>query len=380
MPRYIVSTPVFATHCPTLDCRIQPGRYIPRCAHRLPLTPRPDRESPMSVVVTPHPAWVMELDRALEPHRLAVLATPVVEHSAENTLVEKRMQDFLISFYPIIRDFPQWLELLLERSPAEHTGFFRENIRVERRHDAMWRAMADGFGVPKGRFQQQRPMLDAVRDFHDFLTASCHAAAFAEAVAATNYAAGGAGGRPLAVLRVAAALGATLPAAVGGAGLDGHILTANHAAAELLGRPREELPRFTMDEIGAPAERAHVTNREQQAFRGQPQRYETTVVTGAGDLREVAVSNSPFVVEGELVGSVATVRDITDQKRAHETLARSESRYRNLFESASDAIVTFDANGRFTTVNHAAESISGYRREELVGQWVAPMITDVDLT
>ncbi len=142
----------------------------------------------MSVHVTPHPAWIVELDRALEPHRLAVLATPVVEHSAENTLVEKHMQGFLVSFYPIIRDFPQWLELLLRRSPAEHAGFFRQNIRVERRHDAMWRAMADGFGVPKGRFQQQRPMLNGVRDFHDFLTAACHAASFAEAVAATNYA------------------------------------------------------------------------------------------------------------------------------------------------------------------------------------------------
>src|SRR6266496_2875043 len=153
MSRYIVSTVVFATHCPTLDCRIRPGRYIPRCAHRSRLRRALSRESPMSVHVTPHPVWVEELDRELEPHRLAVLATPVVEHSA-----------------------------------AEHTGFFRENIRVERRHDAMWRAMADGFDVPRGRFQQQRPMLDAVRDFHDFLTASCHAASFAEAVAATNYA------------------------------------------------------------------------------------------------------------------------------------------------------------------------------------------------
>ena len=103
------------------------------------------------------------------------------------------------------------------------------------------------------------------------------------------------------------------------------------------------------------------------------------MVTATGEFREVAVSNSPFQVDGELVGTVATVRDITDQKRAQETLARSESRYRNLFESASDAIVTLDANGRFTTVNHAAESISGYLREELVGQWFAPMIPDDDL-
>src|SRR5205814_2087910 len=57
----------------------------------------------------------------------------------------------------------------------------------------------------------------------------------------------------------------------------------------------------------------------------------------------------------------------------------SEARYRNLFESASDAIATFDANGRFTTFNHAAEIISGYRREELVGQWFAPMLPDDEL-
>jgi len=196
----------------------------------------------------------------------------------------------------------------------------------------------------------------------------------------TRVAAGGeGGGPPLDLVRVAAELVANLPDAVVVTGLDRHILTANQAAAELLGRALDELPHLTMDEIIAPAERQHVASREQQAFGGEPQRYETTVVTSAGELRDVAVSNSPFTVEGELVGTVATVRDITDQKRAQETLARSESRYRNLFESASDAIVTLDANGRFTTVNHAAESISGYSRDELVGQWFAPMIPDDDL-
>ncbi len=41
--------------------------------------------------------------------------------------------------------------------------------------------------------------------------------------------------------------------------------------------------------------------------------------------------------------------------------------------------MTLDANGRFTTVNHAAEIISAYRREELVGQWFAPMLGDDEL-
>src|SRR5207244_11567427 len=87
----------------------------------------------------------------------------------------------------------------------------------------------------------------------------------------------------------------------------------------------------------------------------------------------------PFRMHDEIIGTVATLRDITEPKRAQETLARSEARYRHLVESASDAIVTLDANGRFTTVNHAAENISGYKREELVGQWFAPMLPDDDL-
>src|SRR3989454_4984161 len=102
---------------------------------------------------------------------------------------------------------------------------------------------------------------------------------------------------------------------------------------------------------------------------GEQQRYETTVVRADGEERNVAVSTTPLVLDGDLVGTVATLRDITEEKGAQDTLARSEARYRNLFESASDAIVTLDANGRFTTFNHAAENISGYPRLELVGQW-----------
>jgi two-component system NtrC family sensor kinase len=97
---------------------------------------------------------------------------------------------------------------------------------------------------------------------------------------------------------------------------------------------------------------------------------------GTANALAIALDTSGF---GEIIGTVATLRDITDPKRAQDTLARSEARYRHLVESASDAIVTLDANGRFTTVNHAAENISGYKREELVGQWFAPMLPDDDL-
>jgi pyrroloquinoline quinone (PQQ) biosynthesis protein C len=52
----------------------------------------------------------------------------------------------------------------------------------------MWRAMGDGFKVPKKRFQQPEPMLPAVEHFHNYLTEMCRTAEFGAAVSATNYA------------------------------------------------------------------------------------------------------------------------------------------------------------------------------------------------
>jgi len=187
-------------------------------------------------------------------------------------------------------------------------------------------------------------------------------------------------GPRLDLLQAAADIVAALPDAVVVTGTDRRILAANDAGAKLLGWEPNDVVGQSIAEHVSPGERAHVASREDKVLAGEPQRYETRIVNHhTSEERDVAVSSGPFRVNGELIGTVATLRDITEPKRAQDTLARSEARYRHLVESASDAIVTLDANGRFTTVNHAAENISGYKREELVGQWFAPMLPDDDL-
>src|SRR5436309_4999090 len=111
----------------------------------------------MSAQVTPRPRWVADLDAALDPSREAILDTSVIVHASENQLREGKIQNFLVAFYPIIRDLPQWLQLLLDRSPADGKAFFRDNNRGERRHDAMWRATGDGLNVPRIRFHVPEP-------------------------------------------------------------------------------------------------------------------------------------------------------------------------------------------------------------------------------
>lgn len=57
--------------------------------------------------------------------------------------------------------------------------------------------------------------------------------------------------------------------------------------------------------------------------------------------------------------------EVIRQRLEHE--AAIEHRYEQLFENANDIVFTADLDGRFTSVNRAAESISGYTREEALG-------------
>jgi PAS domain S-box-containing protein len=56
------------------------------------------------------------------------------------------------------------------------------------------------------------------------------------------------------------------------------------------------------------------------------------------------------------------------------TLAASEARYRELFENANDLIYTHDLQGYFTSVNKAAERLSGYTRAEALHMHIAQVV------
>ncbi|MDH4162973.1 MAG: PAS domain S-box protein [Nitrospirota bacterium] len=71
---------------------------------------------------------------------------------------------------------------------------------------------------------------------------------------------------------------------------------------------------------------------------------------------------------------VLVYMDLTDRIQAQEDLRRSEERYRDLFENATDLIQVLNSDGSIQYVNHAWQEALGYRAEDLVGMSIFDVI------
>ncbi len=79
---------------------------------------------------------------------------------------------------------------------------------------------------------------------------------------------------------------------------------------------------------------------------------------------------------GRLRGFGKISRDITVRKVTQEALRASEAKFRGILESAPDAMVISDMNGRILLVNAETERLFGYPREELIGQTVEMLVPE----
>ncbi len=95
--------------------------------------------------------------------------------------------------------------------------------------------------------------------------------------------------------------------------------------------------------------------------------YEFRAISQDGTIRYARTSGRTILMNGKPVGQTGILSDITERKRAEEALKESEEKYRSLVENLNDVIFNLDPQGNITYMNRAAESIFGYRLEEIVG-------------
>lgn len=168
------------------------------------------------------------------------------------------------------------------------------------------------------------------------------------------------------------------------ADLDGRLLVVNPAYCVITGYSEEELC-FHHDyktlthpeDLPATAELVlQVRGGEIPAFN-MDKRY----VRKDGGV--VWVRNSVSMIRdraGQPTHFVILTEDLTTHKLIEasfrdKALSASEDRYRELFENSKDAIYVHDMSGRYTSINRAAERLSGYSRQELIGKHFSCLVT-----
>ncbi len=164
--------------------------------------------------------------------------------------------------------------------------------------------------------------------------------------------------------------------------LDGVVLRANEAFARIVGRPLAEIVGRTSQHMTHPDDQENSAHSVRQlrdelvrtaSFQKRYLRPDGTAVWTRIDLALVRGT------EGAPNSLMATIEDVTEQRRTQAALEEREERLRLIFESISDyAIVTMDPAGVIIGWNPGAQAIFGYPAEEIIGQDSALLWTPED--
>ena len=156
------------------------------------------------------------------------------------------------------------------------------------------------------------------------------------------------------------------------AGIDGRLLSVNPAFCNILGYSVDELTRLTVEQITHPDDWEDTSERYEALVNGDIENYELEkryirrdgaiiiVRARAGLVRDAA--GQPLMVVGE-------VEDVTEHQR-------TEKLFQLVVESAPNAIVMVDEEGKIVLVNSQTERYFRYRREELLGKPVEILIPE----
>jgi PAS domain S-box-containing protein len=161
---------------------------------------------------------------------------------------------------------------------------------------------------------------------------------------------------------------------------EGAIIFTNDAMARSGGYKKEELLGMSFVDLLHPDSLPWALERYKQRQRGEeaPSHYEINTLRKDGTALPLEVTAGITTYQGK-VATILYIRDITEKKKAEETLRESERRYRLLAENVTDVITCVDMNLRPTYLSPSITHLLGYSMEEAMARGIEESLTPASL-
>jgi PAS domain S-box-containing protein len=145
---------------------------------------------------------------------------------------------------------------------------------------------------------------------------------------------------------------------------DGMLKSLNPAFERISGWPRADWIGKPFLPLIHPDDRALAKERLQQVLGGEtPPVHRLRILSRTGDHLFVEFTSMPYIEQGRIVGVLGIARNITKRTQAEAALRRSETKFRTLYSSTSDAVMLLDLKG-FFDCNQAALAVFGCATKE----------------
>ncbi|MPM13778.1 hypothetical protein SDC9_60137 [bioreactor metagenome] len=152
----------------------------------------------------------------------------------------------------------------------------------------------------------------------------------------------------------------------------GRIIDANPAACNFYGYSRGELLELSIQDINMLTEE-EVHRRRLMAYSGRERYFLFPHRLKSGEIRLVDVYSCPVNYGGRSV-LFSIIFDVTDREDFREAMNRERELLSVTLHSIGDGVVTTDSAGLITSLNKAAEEITGWIEEEAIGQHFSDII------
>jgi len=162
--------------------------------------------------------------------------------------------------------------------------------------------------------------------------------------------------------------------------MEGRITFWSKGASAVYGYAAEEMLGGFVAKLSKPEERATVALAQIERIRnGAPFTGEWEGVKKNGEpvwmmLTDLPMKNS----QGETIGILSIGKDITERKRAEAELRETRDYLDSLIDKANVPVIVFNSELEVTRVNVAAEDLSGYRADEVMGNSLDMLFPDAD--